>query len=137
MEAVEGGTLTDLLNGKAMAEVKVNYIVNQIVKTLNYLHGEKKITHRDLKPDNILIEDSSFDRQSYDENKIRIKLTDFGFATFFQEDTSTMNLQIGTARYMAPELLQKGRKKHTEKVDIWALGVITYLMLSGKNIWNV
>ena len=134
MELITGGTLTELMNKRAMPETKVKYIINQMVKALKFLHTTKEITHRDLKPDNILIEAPDRGASGYDPDRIRVKLTDFGFATFFNKDTSTLNMGLGTARYMAPELLSGG--VHGFKVDIWALGVITYLALAGTDIWQ-
>ena len=134
MELITGGTLTELMKKKAMPEIKVRYIINQLVKTLKFLHTTKEITHRDLKPDNILFEEPDPNAADYNPDRIRVKLTDFGFATFFNTDTSTMRMGLGTARYMAPELLSSG--VHDYKVDIWALGVITYLALAGTDIWQ-
>ena len=70
----------------------------------------------------------------YDPDKVRVKLTDFGFATFFAKDRKTLNYVLGSQRYMAPEIWRQER--HSQKVDIWALGVLTYLMLSGRHVWD-
>ena len=82
-----------------------------MVKALNYLHQTKGITHRDLKPDNILFEEPDSTAFDFDEDKIRVKLTDFGFATFFETDKETMNLGLGTQRYMAPELVRASKTR--------------------------
>ena len=63
-----------------------------------------KIVHRDLKPDNVLYEEPNFRDPYQDLDKTRVKLTDFGFATFYDEDKTTMKLGLGSERYMAPEL---------------------------------
>lgn len=76
--------------------------------------------HRDLKPENILIDVS-------DHSKPKVKITDFGFATKIEKN---INLCCGSPIYMAPEIFEG--KEYNEKVDIWALGVITYILLSGK-----
>ena len=120
MELIEGG---DLL-GKAakidrFSEDHACHIVYQILLALNYMHG-MKIVHRDLKPDNVLCVDC-------DDGSFIVKLTDFGFSTAFEEDK--FDLCMGTPEYMAPELLSQ--KEYCSKVDVWSLGVITYLLLSG------
>lgn len=75
--------------------------------------------HRDLKPENILIEaDKEFDQ---------IKIIDFGTATSFNPEVP-LSEKLGTPYYIAPEVLNK---LYSSKVDIWACGVITYILLSG------
>ena len=81
--------------------------------------------HRDIKPENVLcVED---DNETADGN-FSVKLTDFGFATKY-EPGEKQTLFIGTLMYMAPELCQKA--PYNCKVDIWAVGVMTYTLLSG------
>ena len=80
------------------------------------------IMHRDLKPENLLCEQN-------DEGKFMIKLTDFGFATHFSE-TRKHNLSLGSPLYMSPELCRE--QSYDNKVDVWAVGVIVYVLLTGK-----
>lgn len=89
---------------------------------INYMH-QKNITHRDLKPENILLEYK-------DKDRLEIKISDFGFSCFF-EPKDGLDLVLGSPLYMAPEII-KGHK-YNEKADIWAIGVITYMLLSGRN----
>ena len=86
--------------------------------------------HRDLKPENVLI-------YNLDEEKdfIHIKLVDFGFASSVNK-TSAENQdkqfdKIGTPAYMAPELMCDTNEGHSNGVDIWALGVMAFYLLSG------
>jgi len=58
-----------------------------------------------------------------------VKLTDFGFACFF-DPSHKMDLSLGTPLYMAPELIND--KEYDEKVDVWALGCIVYILLTGS-----
>ena len=80
------------------------------------------ITHRDMKPENILL-------VSRDMSNFDIKIADLGFAQKFDK-SSGLELVLGTPLYMAPELVK--HQKYNEKVDVWSLGVITYQLLSGK-----
>ena len=83
----------------------------------------KNICHRDLKPENILLE-------SKDRNNLDIKISDFGFACFYDSELG-LDTVLGSALYMAPELIR--RERYDEKVDIWAIGVISYMLLTGRN----
>ena len=82
---------------------------------------KQKITHRDLKPENLLC-------QYNDDGSFDIKLTDFGFATAFKADQK-MSLSLGSPLYMSPELCAE--KEYDHRVDVWAVGVIGYILLSG------
>ena len=78
------------------------------------------IVHRDLKPENLLM-------SSADENAI-VKLSDFGLSTMMTED-SMLKTACGTLMYCAPEVL-KGQT-YGKAVDLWSIGVITYVLLCG------
>lgn len=75
--------------------------------------------HRDLKPENILLEDT----YEYD----KIKLIDFGESVKFEKGKPNTDV-VGTPYYIAPEVL---KKSYDEKCDMWSIGVITYILLSG------
>ena len=79
--------------------------------------------HRDLKPENILYEAKDADN---------IKIIDFGTSKVFDADQK-MNQRFGTPYYIAPEVL---RKDYNEKCDIWSIGVMTYIMISGYPPFN-
>jgi len=81
--------------------------------------------HRDLKPENLLCEENLDD---VDNNEIYIKLTDFGFATKYDAN-KPQTLSLGSPIYMAPELVKE--EAYDFKVDCWATGVITYILLTG------
>jgi len=67
--------------------------------------------------------------ESDEVNNLNIKITDFGFACFFNPKEGLMDV-LGSPLYMAPEIIQE--KKYDHRVDIWSVGVITYILLSGR-----
>ena len=66
---------------------------------------------------------------SKDQNNLEIKVTDFGFSCFYDPDLG-LEIQLGTALYMAPEIIKA--QKYNEKADIWSIGVIAYMLLTGR-----
>ena len=94
----------------------------QIVDAFEYLH-QIQISHRDIKLDNILI----------DEKTRMIKIIDFGFAAFTADNQGKTQLHrifCGTPSYMAPELVRK-HEYDGKKVDMWAIGVLLFTLLAG------
>jgi calcium-dependent protein kinase len=84
---------------------------------------KKNIVHRDIKPENILME-------SKDIANLNIKITDFGFAKCYDPREGGLNESLGSPMYMAPEIIKN--LPYDTKVDIWSLGVVSYILLSGK-----
>ena len=84
---------------------------------------KKNIAHRDIKPENVLME-------SKDANNTSLKITDFGFAQAYDPKNGLMTAKLGSPLYMAPEIIKE--TPYDCAVDIWALGVLCYIMLSGK-----
>ncbi|KAG7165109.1 serine/threonine-protein kinase Chk2-like isoform X2 [Homarus americanus] len=122
MELAEGGELFDRLaaNGR-LPEATVKFYFFQLALAVQYLHM-KSITHRDIKPENILL--------ATDEEYTRVKLTDFGLSKL-AVDASQMTTFCGTPTYIAPELLQFEGLSYNKKVDLWSLGVVLFVSLSG------
>lgn len=87
-----------------------------------YIHS-KDIVHRDIKPENILFEKETGS----------IKLIDFGIAVHKKKPAEVLTARIGTAYYIAPEVLCK---RYDEKCDVWATGVVLYMMLLRKPPFN-
>lgn len=119
MDYIKGGDLFDRVVQKHVySEHDARELVFTLASALKYIHS-LHIVHRDVKPENILMTSATDDSD--------IKLTDFGFATFTYGNDLTE--QLGTANYLAPELLL--RQPYGQSVDIWALGVILFILLSG------
>ena len=90
-----------------------------MVSALKYMHAHKVI-HRDLKLGNLFLNE-----------KMQIKIGDFGLATKLEFDGDRKRTICGTPNYIAPEILE-GKQGHSYEVDIWSLGVIIYTLLIGK-----
>lgn len=84
---------------------------------------KRNITHRDIKPENILLESKELD-------KLEVKIADFGFSCVFDPNDGLKTV-LGSPLYMAPELIKA--ESYDEKVDIWSIGVISYMLLSGRS----
>ncbi|XP_016869418.1 serine/threonine-protein kinase H2 isoform X1 [Homo sapiens] len=122
MELATGGELFDRLIAQgSFTERDAVRILQMVADGIRYLHA-LQITHRNLKPENLLYYHPG------EESKILI--TDFGLAYSGKKSGDwTMKTLCGTPEYIAPEVLL--RKPYTSAVDMWALGVITYALLSG------
>ena len=68
---------------------------------------------------------------SSDKNDLEVKVTDFGFSVFSDPDQQPLVTKLGTLPFMAPELVVDGEPKYDEKVDIWSIGVTTYMLVTG------
>ena len=121
MELVAGGELfTRIARKKVFSEFATYHIIKQLLSIVKYLH-DVGIVHRDIKPENILLSD--------DSEVPGIKLADFGLAKLVGPE-DRLFVPCGTLAYVAPEVLTQSG--YDRKVDMWSVGVITYLMLRGK-----
>ena len=119
MEYVEGGTLEKFCSAENLLEPsEIGEIMFKCVRALAFAHA-KGLTHRDIKPGNIL----------YGENK-DIKIADFGAAINKVSDR-TIIAQVGSPAFMAPELIT-GAVQASHLTDIYALGVTMYYLLAGR-----
>uniref|UniRef100_A0A915EEP7 Protein kinase domain-containing protein n=1 Tax=Ditylenchus dipsaci TaxID=166011 RepID=A0A915EEP7_9BILA len=101
-------------------EQEARQAVRMLLTGLAYLHN-MQITHRDLKPENLLYSDT--------RPEARLLITDFGLAHQAKNDDEKMVETCGTPEYIAPEILL--RLPYSNKVDMWAVGVISYILMSG------
>jgi serine/threonine protein kinase len=121
MELVEGGELFDLIRTKRVfTEFTAFHITRQLLQIVKYLH-EAGIVHRDIKPENILLSDEL--------DLPTVKLADFGLAKLVGTSESLRD-GCGTLGYVAPEVLRE--QEYGKQVDLWSVGVVTYLMLRGR-----
>ena len=106
-----------------MTENEAAHVTKQILQAIAYCHSQN-IAHRDLKPENVLIDI---------KNRGTIKVIDFGTSHHYSADSNVMHQQYGTPYYIAPEVLQG---QYNEKCDMWSIGVMLYIMLSGRPPFN-
>ncbi|XP_068431060.1 serine/threonine-protein kinase DCLK3 [Clinocottus analis] len=119
MELVSGGDLFEAISERGkFPEAESGLMVSDVSEALNYIHC-KSIVHRDLKPENLLIEHVA-------AGICRLKLGDFGLAMVVTEPVFTV---CGTPTYVAPEILCE--TGYGVAVDVWALGIILYILLCG------
>jgi len=122
IELCTGGELLQRLQSQPhyhYSEITAMQLVRKIVSAVKYLHNQH-IVHRDLKLENFLFENKS----AFAE----LKLIDFGFSQHFQE-SQELSVPVGTPFYVAPEVL---RSSYNHKCDMWSIGIITYMLLSGR-----
>ncbi|XP_040289341.1 serine/threonine-protein kinase DCLK3 isoform X2 [Bufo bufo] len=119
MEYIKGGDLFDAITESIkFTEHHASLMMTDLCEALLYIHS-KNIVHRDLKPENLLV-------QNNPDGSSTLKLADFGLAVFVSEPIFTV---CGTPTYVAPEILSE--KGYGLEVDMWATGVILYILLCG------
>ena len=124
MELCEGNdSYQQIVKNEKCDEKKVVNLVAKALLAISHCHS-RGVTHRDLKPENILYESNSPDAE--------IKIIDFGLSRKYSKDVKLHSV-LGTPYYVAPEVL-KG--SYDQKCDIWSIGAMTYLLLSGKPPFN-
>ncbi|CAJ0592017.1 unnamed protein product [Cylicocyclus nassatus] len=126
MEKLKGDMLEMILSSEKgrLSERITQFLVAQILIALRYLHNQN-IVHCDLKPENILLTSNSDFPQ--------VKLCDFGFARIIGEKSFRRSV-VGTPAYLAPEVLCN--KGFNRSLDMWSVGVIVYVSLSGTFPFN-
>ncbi len=143
-EYCNGGGLSDCLekyqeeHNSPFPEELVQYLMKQIVSALRYLHN-KRILHRDIKLDNILVHyESEEDKNNRNLMKAKVKMIDFGFARYLKKEELAYST-LGSPINMDPGILRKLNKMehskeygYDEKADIWSLGTACYEMLIGN-----
>lgn len=119
MEMMLGGELFDYVVDKGtLSESEASSLVRKITSAVAHMHS-RDVIHRDLKPENLLL--------TTKDERAEIQLIDFGLAKVMEDDVARSFL--GTRGYLAPEMLQ--RNSYDKSIDIWALGVIVFVLLCG------
>uniref|UniRef100_A0A8C2L677 calcium/calmodulin-dependent protein kinase n=1 Tax=Cyprinus carpio TaxID=7962 RepID=A0A8C2L677_CYPCA len=120
-DLVTGGALfEDIVAREYYSEADASQCINQILESVNHIH-QHDIVHRDLKPENLLLASKM--------KGAAVKLADFGLAIEVQGDQQAWFGFAGTPGYLSPEVLRKD--PYGKPVDIWACGVILYILLVG------
>jgi calcium-dependent protein kinase len=120
MELCTGGELFDRIQScRKFSESQAATLMSDVFSAIKYCH-DNNIVHRDLKPENILFESNKDDA--------RLKLIDFGASKYFKPHEKMKGF-TGSAYYVAPEVIEGN---YDEKCDVWSLGVILFIMLSGN-----
>ncbi len=143
MEFVPGGDLGKFIGSRGiLSEETTKIMAEQLLHALDYLH-QKNITHRDVKPDNILIQS---------QQPFVVKLTDFGLSKMVDNDQTFLRTFCGTLLYCAPEVYSEYRdydehgrrniryrqrrpppgQRYNHAVDIWSLGGVLFYALTGR-----
>jgi len=122
-DLMKGGELLDkILRQKFFSEREAQAVMDKITSAVKYLH-QSGVVHRDLKPSNILYADTSGDPAS-------LRICDFGFGKQLRAENGLLTTPCYTANFVAPEVLRK--QGYDAAVDVWSMGVLLYIMLSGK-----
>ncbi|XP_015238422.1 PREDICTED: calcium/calmodulin-dependent protein kinase type II subunit gamma-like isoform X4 [Cyprinodon variegatus] len=120
-DLVTGGELfEDIVAREYYSEADASHCINQILESISHIH-QHDIVHRDLKPENLLLASKM--------KGAAVKLADFGLAIEVQGDQQAWFGFAGTPGYLSPEVLRKD--PYGKPVDIWACGVILYILLVG------
>jgi eukaryotic-like serine/threonine-protein kinase len=122
LEYIEGDPLCDLVAGGALDEETALSLAAQVARGLAAVH-KVGIVHRDIKPDNLLVDDGGM-----------LRIVDFGVALFDEPGlggfTTRSGIAVGTPHYMAPEQARGGRVD--ARADAWGLGATLYALLAGR-----
>lgn len=129
IEKMPGGELFDIVADKGhLSELQASQVVREIIIGCEYFHSVN-IVHCDIKPENILCKSTQW--------PLEVKICDFGLANTIDADQAntyggdrSMTAMIGTPGYVAPEIVK--REGYGRPVDMWACGVVLYVMLSGR-----
>jgi len=126
MEYCEGGELFEQLSiskGKVFTEKQTAKVMKQLFHAISHCHS-KGVIHRDLKMENVMYKTKDT------TNEPEVKIIDFGLSKIKEAGKTSMSTACGTPYYVAPEVL--GSRGYGQECDIWSLGVIMYILLSGE-----
>jgi len=121
---LQGGELFDRIHKeKKFSEKETSKHICYILDAIFYCH-QRNIVHRDLKPENMVYADPESNAES-------LTIIDFGDSKYVQDEGSYEEF-VGTAFYLPPEIVRPRKGKEMKKSDVWSIGVITYVLLTGR-----
>ncbi|KAL3942043.1 MAG: hypothetical protein SGBAC_003704 [Bacillariaceae sp.] len=133
LDYISGGEMFDhLINSGAYSEADAARLIREVASALSFLHGSS-IVHCDLKPENLML-------STENRNDSVVKIIDFGTAQVLDETANPMvpSSDLGTTpAYCPPEVLEDPASMKQPSMDIWAVGVILYIMLVGSHPFDV
>jgi serine/threonine protein kinase len=119
MEFVEHGNLLEYVNENGrLSEDQARRYFAELISVLDYLHNEKRVAHRDLKCENLLL-----DRHN------NIRVIDFGLSNVFTQESPTLQTACGSPAYVAPEMISG--QPYTQAADIWSSGIVLFAISTG------
>lgn len=124
-ELIDGGDLYNFIQtfqNKKIPEYRVIELFIQILEALHYIHREKSIVHKDIKPENFLV--------FTEGSKLNVKLIDFGFAEKIESPNQKLQMEAGSLPYISPEMLN--HIGYDSKSDMFSVGVVLFNMLTGR-----
>jgi len=125
---VGGELFNEIIRREKFDEITAAFVIKQVLSGVRYLH-DMNIVHRDLKPENLLLtKNPSKGNRGNMEDEFAIKIIDFGLSTFVKNPDQTLRDRVGSAYYIAPEIL---RRNYGPACDIWSTGVILFVLLAG------
>lgn len=129
MEYAAGGELTKYVkDSTCLSENKAKFLTKQIQDGIRYIHS-KNVIHRDLNPNNLLFIDEEKERLIV-KYFLKIKIIDFGISGFSKGNIKE-KVNYGTVRFIPPEVASNKDYSSNPQIDIWAIGVIVYFMVTG------
>ena len=127
MELLSGVTLNEYVRERgALSLPLTDAFMRQLAAGLKVAHN-LEIIHRDVKPHNVLV-------LSSERFPPRLKLIDFGFSKMIQGTSASISMVGGSPAWMSPEQAD-GQGRITKSTDVWSLGLIAFLMLTGRSFW--
>jgi len=133
LELITGGELFDrIIELRKYSEHDAAHVMFQALQGLKHMH-DKNLVHRDIKPENLLL--------SSKEADATVKIADFGFSKAIKTDQDLFET-LGTPPYMAPEIVvlrneDDDQTGYGKPVDVWALGICLYILLSGVHPYQI